>query len=78
MRTKKIKSPPSVRLMSKAEVLAVANVSYPTVWAWMRSGKFPRSRIVGGQSMWVSSEIDGWLAGLPVRRLKGDDAGVAA
>ena len=72
MRTKKIKSPPSVRLMTKAEVLAVASVSYPTIWQWMRDGKFPRSRIVGGQSMWVSSEVSAWLEGLPIRPLKGD------
>jgi predicted DNA-binding transcriptional regulator AlpA len=46
VRTKKIKSPPSVRLMTKAEVLAVMNVSYPTIWAWMRDRKFPRSLAV--------------------------------
>jgi predicted DNA-binding transcriptional regulator AlpA len=74
VRTKKIKSPPAVRLMSKAEVLAIANVSYPTVWSWMRSGRFPRSRIVGGQSMWVSTEINAWIANLPKRSLKGDEA----
>ena len=34
--------------------------------------KFPRSRIVGGQSMWVSSEVSAWLEGLPIRPLKGD------
>jgi hypothetical protein len=31
-----------------------------------------RARVVGGRSMWFSTEIDQWLAGLPVRRLKGD------
>src|SRR5262245_42978768 len=29
-------------LLSKREVLAIANVSYPTLWSWMRQGKFPR------------------------------------
>jgi predicted DNA-binding transcriptional regulator AlpA len=38
------------------------------------AGKFPRSRIVGGKSMWLSSEVEAWLAGLPVRPLKGDAA----
>jgi hypothetical protein len=38
----------------------------------MRAGKFPRSRVVGGRSMWRSDEIDVWLTGLPIRRLKGD------
>lgn len=60
------------RLMSKAEVLKIAHASYPTVWAWMRGGAFPRSRIVGGKSMWLSNEVDQWLAALPLRQLKGD------
>jgi predicted DNA-binding transcriptional regulator AlpA len=63
---------PRVRLLAKHEVMAIANVSYPTIWLWMRDGKFPRSRIVGGKSMWLSSDIDAWLAGLQVRPLKGD------
>jgi prophage regulatory protein len=62
------------RLLSKPEVMTITGLSYPTLWAWMRAGKFPRSRIVGGKSMWLSSEIDAWLAGLPVRPLKGDAA----
>jgi predicted DNA-binding transcriptional regulator AlpA len=62
------------RLLSKSDILAITNVSFPTVWAWMRAGTFPRSRVVGGKSMWLSSEIEDWLAALPVRPLKGDDA----
>jgi predicted DNA-binding transcriptional regulator AlpA len=61
-----------MRLLDKAEVLAIVNVSFPTVWAWMRAGTFPRSRIVGGKSMWLSTDIEQWLATLPVRPLKGD------
>ena len=60
------------RLLSKVEVLAIANCTYPSLWAWMRNGAFPRSRVVGGRSMWRSDEIEAWLAGLPVRPLKGD------
>jgi predicted DNA-binding transcriptional regulator AlpA len=69
------RAPPArlgAHLLSKREVLAIANVSYPTLWSWMRQGKFPRSRIVGGKSMWLSTEIEAWLAALPVRKLKGD------
>ena len=65
-------APLSTRLLSKREVLAIANVSYPTLWSWMRQGKFPRSRVVGGKSMWLSTDIEAWLATLPVRKLKGD------
>jgi predicted DNA-binding transcriptional regulator AlpA len=66
------RSPPSERLLSKAEVLRITGVTFPTIWAWMRQGRFPRARIVGGKSMWLASEIDGWLAALPIRPLKGD------
>jgi predicted DNA-binding transcriptional regulator AlpA len=66
---------PAPRLLNKREVCALAGgVSFPTIWAWMRAGTFPRARIVGGKSMWVSTEIDTWIAGLPVRPLKGDEA----
>ncbi|MGO8924850.1 MAG: helix-turn-helix transcriptional regulator [Xanthobacteraceae bacterium] len=67
-----------LRLLTKPEVLAIAGVTFPTVWSWMRGGTFPRSRIVGGRSMWRSDEIDKWLAGLPVRPLKGDSDTAAA
>ena len=62
------------RLLTKPEVCAIAHVSYPTLWQWMLAGKFPRSRIVAGRSMWLSTEVDAWLAELPVRPLKGDAA----
>jgi predicted DNA-binding transcriptional regulator AlpA len=61
-----------VRLLAKREVLAIVGTSYPTVWLWMRQGTFPRSRVVGGQSKWLSTEVEAWLAALPRRRLKGD------
>ncbi len=63
------------RLLSKVEVLALANCTYPTLWDWMCKGKFPRSRIVAGRSMWRSDEVDQWLADLPLRPLKSDHAG---
>jgi predicted DNA-binding transcriptional regulator AlpA len=61
-----------VRLLSKREILAITNVTFPTIWAWMRAGTFPRSRVVGCKSMWLSTDIEAWLATLPVRKLKGD------
>jgi predicted DNA-binding transcriptional regulator AlpA len=68
-------TPGSVRLLDKHDVCAIVGVSFPTVWAWMRDGRFPRGRVVGGNSsktMWLSTEIEAWLAALPVRQLKGD------
>jgi len=60
------------RLLSKAEVLAAVNVTYPALWKWMRDGKFPRSRLVGNKSMWLSTEVAAWLSNLPPTRSKGD------
>ena len=45
-------------------------VTLPDGLAWMRAGTFPRSRVVGGKSMWLSTEIEAWLVALPVRRSK--------
>jgi predicted DNA-binding transcriptional regulator AlpA len=58
--------------MAKPEVLALTSLTYPTLWLWMREGRFPRARQVGGKTMWLSTDIDAWLAALPTRRLKGD------
>jgi predicted DNA-binding transcriptional regulator AlpA len=70
---------PPVRLLDKNEILAITGVSYPTIWLWMRQGKFPRSRVIGGdggkssnKSIWRSDEVEAWIAALPVRALKGD------
>jgi predicted DNA-binding transcriptional regulator AlpA len=59
-------------LVFKGELLERVGVSFPTIWSWMRKGEFPRARVVGGQSAWLSSEIDAWIAALPVRRYKDD------
>jgi predicted DNA-binding transcriptional regulator AlpA len=67
--------PPSLtlRLLTKPEILLIAGgVSYVTLWSWVRAGTFPRSRVVGGKSMWRSDEVQAWLDALPVRPLKGD------
>jgi predicted DNA-binding transcriptional regulator AlpA len=69
------RAPPTrlgVRLLPKTEILDITGVSFPTIWAWMRAGRFPRSRVAGGKSVWRSDEVDAWLGALPVRKLKGD------
>jgi predicted DNA-binding transcriptional regulator AlpA len=65
-------------MLRKSEVLRIAGgVSFVTIWTWMQAGAFPRARKVGGQSMWLSTEIDAWLLNLPIRRIKGDGPGKA-
>jgi predicted DNA-binding transcriptional regulator AlpA len=39
----------------------------------MRAGTFPRSRVAGGKSMWLSTVIEAWISALPVRVLNGED-----
>jgi excisionase family DNA binding protein len=67
----------SERLLTRPEIIALVGVTYPTIWKMMKRGEFPAARVLGGRSMWVRSEIDAWVAGLPVRDLK-VEAGAAA
>ena len=60
------------RLLTKAEILELTGFSYSSIWAWMRSGKFPRSLAVSGRVRWREREIRAWLENLPRQRLKGD------
>ena len=60
------------RFISKREVLDRVGASYPSIWQWMREGKFPRSRELGGRAVWVETEIESFIVNRPVRRLKGD------
>ena len=68
------RAPPAVRLLDKAEVLAITAVSFPTIWKWMRAGHFRDHALSVANRLWLSSEIDQWLAALPLRKLKGDAA----
>jgi predicted DNA-binding transcriptional regulator AlpA len=75
--TKTLKRPEpanQIRLLDRHEVCALADVTYPTIWAWMIAGEFPRGRTVGGSNRvrWRSDEVDAWIAGLPPSKLKGD------
>lgn len=65
-----------VRLLDRHAVCALVGVSYPTIWAWTRAGKFPPARVIGGGNRvrWRSDEINAWLAGLPQSKLKGNAA----
>jgi prophage regulatory protein len=58
------------RFIGKPEVLDRVCASYPSIWQWMREGKFPRSRELGGKAVWLESEIETWIVNRPIRRLK--------
>ena len=58
------------RLVFKPEVLDRVGVTFPALWQWMREGKFPVSREVGGKVAWLETEIDEWIMSRPLRRYK--------
>jgi predicted DNA-binding transcriptional regulator AlpA len=58
------------RLVFKPEVLDRVGISYALLWDWMRTGKFPMARQVGGKTAWVESEIDEWITSRPRRQYK--------
>lgn len=61
------------RLMSKRDVLALTQVTWPTIVTWINQKRFPPARILGNSEAyssklaWLGSEIDAWLDGLPLR-----------
>lgn len=67
----KIKTTTGTRLLSKPEVLDRVGVSYQTIWSWMRTERFPRSRVIGGKICWLEEEVEAWMKALPKSRLKG-------
>jgi predicted DNA-binding transcriptional regulator AlpA len=60
------------RLIDRNELLAKTALSYPKIWQLMCEGKFPRAKAAGGRTLWLESEIDAWIASLPMRQLKVD------
>jgi prophage regulatory protein len=60
----------NIQLLTRQEIMATTGLSYPTIWQRMREGKFPRAREVGGRAMWLASEVDAWVAALPLSTLK--------
>jgi predicted DNA-binding transcriptional regulator AlpA len=65
----------AIQLISKPELLRLLGVSYSSVFAWMRAGKFPLAREIGpgGHSCkiaWRADEVAAWLASRPQRQIK--------
>jgi len=71
---------PTLVFLSKAQVLKKIPVTAPTLWAWVRQGKFPRPRAIFNKTVWVAAEVDAWMQARPHREYKpittGDNHGV--
>jgi predicted DNA-binding transcriptional regulator AlpA len=60
----------SLVLLSKAQVLKKIPVTAPTLWAWVRAGKFPRPRAISNRTCWIEAEVDAWIRACPLRNYK--------
>jgi predicted DNA-binding transcriptional regulator AlpA len=69
---------PEVRLLSKAEVIRRTGRTFPTIWRWMRQGRFPRARDLNGRPVWPEPEINEFIAALPIRTFKEDETSKTA
>ena len=62
--------PPALVFLSKAQVLKKIPVTAPTLWAWVRAGKFSRPRTISpNKSCWVAHEVE-WMKKQPLRTYK--------
>jgi prophage regulatory protein len=60
------------KFLSRPEVLDRIGVSFPTIWSWMKAGKFPLAREMSGNDGkrvgWLESEVNDWIRSRPVRQ----------
>jgi prophage regulatory protein len=62
---------PALVFLSKAQVLKKIPITAPTLWAWVRAGKFPRPRAISdNKTVWVEAEVDAWMQSRPLRTYK--------
>ena len=67
---------PTLVFLSKAEVLRRIPITGPTLWSWVRAGKFPRPRIISqNKTVWLQSEVHEWMQSRPLRNYKPITAG---
>jgi len=54
-----------IKLLSSKRVLEIIDATYPTLWAWVREGHFPKPRALGpnqkrGKLFWLEHEVAEW------------------
>jgi predicted DNA-binding transcriptional regulator AlpA len=60
------------RFLSRDEVCALVNLSYPTVWSMMCEGTFPVARRTSRNRVaWIRSEVLRWMRSRPPQSYKG-------
>jgi len=62
---------PTLVFLSKQQVLKKIPVTGPTLWSWVRAGKFPRPRAISpNKTVWVAAEVEAWMQARPLRTYK--------
>jgi prophage regulatory protein len=62
---------PPLIFLSKAQVLKKVPVTAPTLWTWVRAGKFPKPRAIStNKVVWIEAEVDAWMKAQPVPNYK--------
>jgi predicted DNA-binding transcriptional regulator AlpA len=67
---------PGQRLLMKPQVLELLNVSFPTLYDWMRKDQFPHPIELGppdGKNTalgWLAEEVDEWISSRPRRKFR--------
>jgi predicted DNA-binding transcriptional regulator AlpA len=57
--------------LSKAQVLQKIPITAPTLWSWVRQGKFPAPRSISNNKVvWIEAEVDAWMRAQLVPRYK--------
>jgi predicted DNA-binding transcriptional regulator AlpA len=59
--------PPAVCFLSKKQLCAKVNLTFPFIWKLIREGKFPEGRAVGSRTLWLNSEVEAWILARPTR-----------
>jgi prophage regulatory protein len=62
---------PTLVFLSKQQVLRKIPITAPTLWSWVRAGKFPRPRAISpNKTVWLAAEVDEWMQKRPLRTYK--------
>jgi prophage regulatory protein len=62
---------PTLKFLTKKQVLEKIPVTAPTLWTWVRQGKFPKPRSFGvNRVFWIEEDVDQWIRSQPVRVYK--------
>lgn len=59
------------RLISIAEVMSILDVSRPTLYRWIASGRFPKAIALGPQvRRWLRSDVEKWVGSKKVEGMQ--------